>query len=131
MTITKDDFTLEVTEPVDLMVFTDWTEEYNTWKTQNGVYFIFRRSTGPLELEYVGLAANGQHGLAWRVAQHTDTNPLIRRYVEAGHYAVCFHALTNKFAIKNLEMPAIMALNPPGNETLFARNQRRKRNGKH
>ena len=64
------------------------------------------------------------------MAQHADTNPLIRCYVEAGHYVVCFHALTDKFAIKKLEMLAIMALNPPGNETLFARNQRRKRNGK-
>jgi hypothetical protein len=120
MIISKNDFNLELSEPVNLLRFAGHTPEYYGYEGKSGLYAIFRRNgAGGLELEYIGIAPNGKYGLAGRLWQHAEGNPLIRRYVKAGDYAVGLLVVEDKAEIARLEAEAIKVFNPPGNRTLL------------
>lgn len=107
---------MEVSEPMPLIRFTIWSNEYDTWKTKLGIYFIFLDG----DLEYIGECTKGKDCLAGRVWYHCDTNPLIRRHIVERNYTVSFYAMTDPIAIKSLEDKLIKCDPVPyANRTLF------------
>jgi hypothetical protein len=120
MKIQRGDRLLNVSDPISLERFAWFSKEYETWEKQIGIYFIFLNG----ELEYIGEVTKCKCcGLARRIAQHCDLNPLMRRHIEENHYTVSFFPLPgDEYAIKEFERELINCDPIPyGNITVFQR----------
>jgi hypothetical protein len=119
----------KITDPISVLHFIPWTEEYLYWELRKGLYFLFQS-----ELKYIGKAGvvkrNGiyvasKYGLGNRIWEHIDGEELIREFVwEGSGFEVSFYDMSDMPIedIGNLEQKLIHTEPIPfGNISLRAR----------